>query len=153
MDYRNNIFTFSKVSEAQKFINYVNRILSNYQRVTLADLYDYAYNASYDYKANQVVWLEETLTSRENTICPVYDSYKNWWCVKFPEPDQYPACEPTYHNYAHHDGVKPKQTPTPEPFNITINIPDITRTTVWYITDIIKQANEIKDRPVFITIN
>lgn len=145
MDYRNNIFAFSKVSEAQKFINYVEQILSDYHHVTLADLYDYAYHEPYDYTAHKVVWTDEALKSKEGAICPRYDSYKDWWYVKFPEPDQYPAYETKYHNF-----IKPKQTPTPEPLNITINMPNITRAQIW---DIIKQANEIKERPVFVTIN
>lgn len=142
MDYRNNVFTFATFSEAQEFVNYVCLILAKYERITLADLYDYAYRADRNYLENKVVWLKETLLSPENMIRPRYDELKYWWYVKFPEPDQYPAS-------AWCNTCNCKQTPTPEPLNITIDLTNITRAQV---SDLIQQANEIKDRPVFITI-
>lgn len=146
MDYRNNVFTFAKISDAQNFIDYVYQILADYKCVTLADLYDYAYYGDRNYLENKVVWTEETLTSVGNKIRPRYDSYKDWWYVRFPEPDQYPACEPTYHNT--------KETPTPEPLNITIiTDADPLKDSYTTIREVIQQANEIKDRPIFITIN
>ena len=157
MDYRNNVFTFGTAKDANHFVNYVYKILGRFESVTLADLYDYAYHEPYDFTANRVVWTDETLNSKEGAIYPMYDSYKDWWFVKFPEPDQYPASSKvSYKDYRRattpHSIVYTKQTPTPEPLNITI-LMDPGKDPYTTIREVIRQANEIKDRPVFITIN
>lgn len=148
MDYRNNVFTFATHKMAISFVNKIYKYFDLYDGITLADLHTlldptYIYNSL----EGQVFWSKDTLTAEEGEKCPIwpqYDSYKDWWYVKFPEPDQYPACEPTYHNT--------KETPTPEPLNITINM-DTTNITHATIQKVLTEANKIKDRPVFITIN
>lgn len=144
MDYRNNVFIFGYRHQANDYIKDVYRFLKKFDTITLADLYNLR---KIDYtgtdEVSRVIWTKETLLQK-GALYPIYDSYKDLWYVKFPEPDQYPACETTYHIT--------NQTPTPEPFNITI-LMDPTKDPYTTIREVIQQANKIKDRPVFITIN
>lgn len=105
MDHSNITFTFSTKERAHSFVYCVYRILREYEKVTLADLCDLVGDDCYNYTANKTVWLRETLDRKTCPIYPAYNSFRNRWCVKFPEPDQYLACESTHH--------KSEQTPTP----------------------------------------
>lgn len=142
MDYRNNVFTFWYRQQADDYIKDVYRFLKKFDTITLADLYNLR-EGGHGGEATRVIWTKETLL-QEGALYPIYDSYKKWWYVKFPEPDQYPACEPTYHNT--------KETPTPEPLNIIINRSG-KYSTLATLKEVLTEVNKIKDRPVFITIN
>lgn len=81
------------------------------------------------FKDTKIVWFGTDILRN----CRIYPTISDDYCVEFPDP-----CST----------VAPNKTP--EPLNITINNANITHTT---IREVIRQANEIKDRPVFITIN
>lgn len=123
-----HMFHFNKVKDASVFYDNVRDLVIEYGHVSLADLQDLAGLDSM-FKDTKIVWFGTDILRN----CRIYPTLSGDYCVDFPDP-----C----------NAVAPKKTP--EPLNITVNVPNITRAQIW---DIVQQANEIKDRPVFITIN
>lgn len=121
-------FHFNKAKDASVFYDNVRDFVIEYDYISLADLRDLAGLGS-TFKDDKIVWFGTDILRN----CRIYPTISDDYRVEFPDP-----CST----------VAPKKTP--EPLNITVNMPNITRAQIW---DIVQQANEIKDRPVFITIN
>lgn len=144
-------FCFNTREDAMNFYDRAYDIATDYGTVRLSDLRDLKGTSS-DYLDNKIIWRRDSFLSGVR-----YELHGDVWCVVFSEPDQYPAsdkvtykhceCRTTWRNTG-----KSKKTPTPEPFNITVNM-DPSKDPNTTIREVIQQANEIKDRPVFITIN
>lgn len=144
-------FYFDNRDDAEYFIDRAQEIAKNYGNVNLADLNDLAGIES-TYLDRQVIWTCNTIFF--DTLY-VYLADKHVYYVQMPEPDQRPAsnkvsykhceCRTTWRNTG-------KSKKTPEPFNITI-LMDPSKDPYTTIREVIQQANEIKDRPVFITID
>lgn len=143
-------FYFDNNYDRNHFTDRVCEIANMYGCVTLQDLYDLLGEKA-DYLDREYIWLEDTILLN---ICSGRDGVGRYY-VTFPEPDQYPATtrksyKDYYHNTTPRSAVKPKNTP--EPLNITI-LMDPSKDPYTTIREVIRQANEIKDRPVFITIS
>lgn len=143
-------FWFGTRKDASYFYERACEIATEYGMVRLSDLYDLKGEPS-GYLANKVLW------NRDSVVFDVrYELYVDGgYCVVFPEPDLHPdsnkvsykhcKCRTTWRNTG-------KSKKTPEPFNITVNM-DPSKDPNTTIREVIRQANEIKDRQVFITIN
>lgn len=147
MDYK---FYFDNTEDAEYFCNRVSEIAKDYDTVRLSDLYDLV-GEPCNYLASKVIWTKDSIVLNIHYDCDIIGRYY----VKFPEPDQYLAStRKSYKDYYHatspRSTVKPKNTP--EPLNITLTI-DPSKDSYITIREVIQQANEIKGRPVFITIN
>lgn len=154
MDYQ---FYFDTREDAINFYERVYEIAKDYNMVRLSDLYDL--------KGSESCWLDNKYIWDKDSI--MFDVHYELgpgvgYVVVFPEPDQSPdhcakiKYEDFYSKY--HRAATPnsitytKETPTPEPLNITIYMDNIKNP--WFtVREAIRQANEIKDRPVFITID
>lgn len=123
-------FRFNKVKDASVFYDNVRDLVIEYGHVSLADLQDLA-GLNPMFKDTKIVWFGTDILRN----CTIYPTISDDYCVEFPDP-----CST----------VLPQQTP--EPLNITI-LMDPAKDPYTTIREVIQQANEIKDRPVFITIN
>lgn len=148
-------FYFDTREDAKYFIDRAQEIAKNYGTVSLGDLNDLA-GIETTYLDRQVIWTYSTIFFDTSYV---YSADKYRYCVQMPEPDQYPApTRKSYKDYYRtttpHSIVYTKKPliATPEPFNITI-LMDPSKDPYTTIREVIQQANEIKDRPVFITID
>lgn len=134
-------FYFDTIEDANIFSYRVQEIANDYGMVCLADLYDLVGQPTC-WKDNKIRWYGNVI--QHTTLAfptPVTDSY----CVEFPTPIDENSRNPL-------STINHNQTPTPKPLNISI-LMDSIKDPHTTIREVIRQANEIKDRPVFITIN
>lgn len=165
MDYK---FYFNNAKDSKYFYERAYEIAKKYGTVRLSDLCDLI-GVPCNYLANEVIWTEDSVSDAQYNFD---DCSMDEYCMRFPEPDQYPAqMRGPYKFYSHPDSrsnpagkrnqrqsgfhfprstVVPKKTP--ESLNITI-IMDPSKDPYSTIREVIQQANEIKERPVFITIS
>lgn len=133
---------FQTVEGADKFYRAAAEIARNHNYVTLEDLYDLSDDYVYGIpcgdtllKSRSIRWDFDSIDPRKLSnfvsIGPAFNRVDGYY-VTFYEIDP------------------PANELTPEPINVTINMPNVTRA---IIVDLIREVNEIKDRPVFITIN
>lgn len=157
MDYQ---FSFDTKEDANDFYERVRNIAKDYDMVRLSDLYDL--------KGSESCWLDNKyIWNKDSILFDVYYELRPGvgYVVVFPEPDQCPDCcttKPKYKDFyskyrratTPHSIVYTKKPniATPEPLNITI-LMDPAKDPYATIREVIQQANEIKDRLVFITIN
>lgn len=147
-------FYFDTHQEATQFICRAQDIAKEYDKVSLADLCDLAGENKYDWWATAVYWVYTTIIFDMHYV---YVSDKHTYRITMPIPDETPTCDKVSYNHCEcrttwRNTYKAKKTPTPEPLNITI-LMDPAKDPYTTIREVIQQANEIKDRPVFITIN
>lgn len=129
---------FETVRDAKIFYDSAAEIACKYDYVTLEDLYDlygWASASPLELLAKRSIkWdfksIDPHNVSDYVSIIPAFDHPTGYYVVFY----ECESCE---------------GQATPEPINVTINIPNLTR---GIIVDLMQQANEIKDRPVFITI-
>lgn len=143
-------FYFDNNYDSNHFTDQVCEIAKMYGCVTLQDLHDLLGEEA-SYLDSKYIWLEDTII---RNVCSGRDGVGRYY-VTFPEPDQSPApTRKSYKDYYRtttpHSIVYTKKAP--EPFNITI-LMDPGKDPYTTIREVIRQANEIKDRPVFITIS
>lgn len=146
-------FYFYTEDDAVYFKNRALEIAKDYEAINLTDLLELV-GTQAEYQDNKVIWSKESI---QHDIIYALDRNCRMWFVEFPEPDYYGGRSKESYYYwrqgmTPRTTVKPKETTTPEPFNITI-IMDPSKDPYTTIREVIRQANEIKDRPVFITIN
>lgn len=134
-------FYFNTHEDAMYFIDRAQEIAKDYGKVSLADLCVLAGDNKYDWWAANVYWTYNMTVFDMNYV---YVADKGTYRITMPVPKDY------YHNSTPRSTVKPKNTP--EPLNITI-LMDPSKDPYTTIREVIQQANEIKDRPVFITIS
>lgn len=139
-------FYFKNIVDADEFQNRVVDIANKYGEVTLSDLYDLTEERLANYLANKYVWDKDTIL---HDVYLVYDANNHAYCVEFPEPDHYPNIK----SVTPRSSVCDKKTSqSSEPLNITILTNDIENIDE-VINKVIERANQIKDRPVFVTIS
>lgn len=130
---------FQTVKDAKIFYESAADIARKYDYVTLEDLYDLSNDYPWGIPCDTLLerrgiqWDFESIDPhRLSNYVSISPACSDGYCVTFYE------IEP------------PVTEDTPEPINVTINVPNLTR---GIIVDLMQQANEIKDRAVFITIN
>lgn len=143
-------FYFKNDKEASLFVERAREIASEYGRVTLSDLYDLSGRPSF-YAHNSVSW---SVYSVKNNVYVKYNSDLKCYIVTFPEPyfikvnNNKAETSITPKSYV----VKKESETSSEPLNITICM-DLLEDPLETVHQILNMANEIKDRPVFITIS
>lgn len=151
-------FYFDTREDAINFYERVYELAKGYDVVSLSDLCDL--------KGSESCWLDNKyIWNKDSIMLDVHYELRPGvgYVVVFPEPDQHPdycTTKPKYKDFygkyrratTPHSIVYTKQTPTSEPLNITI-LMDPSKDPYTTIREVIYQANEIKDRPVFITID
>lgn len=143
-------FYFKYEKEASLFVEQASEIAKEYGRVTLSDLYDLSGGPSC-YAHYEISW---SVYSIKNNVYVKYNSDLKCYIVTFPEP---------YFNKVDHNKVETTTTPksyvtkkesetSSKPLNITICM-DLLEDPLETVHQILDMANEIKDRPIFITIS
>lgn len=134
-------FYFRNDKEASLFVERAREIANEYGRVTLSDLYDLSGHSSF-YVHNKISW---SVYSVKNNVYVKYNSDLKCYIVSFPEPF-FEENKPKSHI------AKKELVNSSEPINVTINM-DLLEDPLETVHQILDMANEIKDRPVFITIS
>ena len=139
-------FYFKDIYDAEYFYNRVVEMAKNYDKVRLSDLYDLTGKGRTNYLTSKYIWTKDTILF---DVIREFDIELSRYYVEFPEPDHYPDVA----SVTPRSSVFTKETSqTAEPINITIlteNIENVNE----IINKVIERANQIKDRPVFITIS
>lgn len=148
MDYN---FYFENEKEALCFIDRALEIAKEYERVTLSDLYDLNGIHS-DYRCNKIGW---SVRSISNKVYADFNSDLECYVVSFPQP--------VFNENKHNKGdsfvatksyvTKKELVNSSEPINITISCMDLLSDPLEAIREVFDMANQIKNRPVFITIS
>ena len=146
----NYIFYFKNDKEASLFVERAHEIASKYGRVTISDLYDLSGRQSF-YANNSISW---SVYSVSNNVYIEYNSDLKCYIVTFPEPYFNKVDNNKTETFITHKSyVTKKQSETSsEPINITICM-DLLEDPLKTVHQILDMANEIKDRPIFITIS
>ena len=134
-------FHFKYEKEASLFVEQAREIAKEYGRVTLSDLYDLSGGQSC-YTYSKISW---SFYSIKNNVYIKYNSDLKCYTVSFPEPF-FEENKPKSHI------AKKEFANSSEPIQVTINM-DLLEDPLETVHQILDMANEIKDRPVFITIS
>lgn len=131
---------FKTYGDAKTFYTSAAEIARKYTYVTLEDLYDLAGDSD---SVSPLELLERRSVEWDfESINPaVVSSY----VILAPASNS-----PSGYYVTFYEIERPATEVASEPINVTINIPNVTRA---IIVDLMREANSIKDRPVFITIN
>ena len=135
-------FYFKNDKEASLFIERAREIAKEYGMVTLSDLYELIGIKS-DYLCNKISW---SIHSINYNLYIEYNSDLKCYMVSFPKPFFEENKSKSYIN-------KKKMVSSSEPINITISCMDLLSDPLEAIHQIFDMANQIKNRPVFITIS
>ena len=136
-------FYFKNIEDADYFQDRVIELAKEYGKVRLSDIYDLT-GETYNNLSKEYFWRKDTI------LFDVYGAFDGYaYYVEFPEPDHYPDIK----SVAPRSSVCYKKTSqSAEPLNITILTNDI-KNIDEVINKVIERANQIKDRPIFITIS
>ena len=139
-------FYFKDSYDAEYFYNRVVEMAKNYGKVRLSDLYDLTGKGRINYLTSKYIWTKDTILF---DVILEFDIELSRYYVEFPEPDHYPDVA----SVTPHSSVCARKTSqSAEPINITILTENIENANE-IINKVIERANQIKDRPVFITIS
>lgn len=137
-------FYFDNVKDAGDFYSNTLDLAIGYGKVSLADLYELM-GISSNWRDTKTAWSEHAILDNVH-VHPSSLPGKQYY-VELPEPtEKYPCKAKSRYTPAN------ENTTTSEPLNITICM-DPSKDPYTTVREVIRQANEIKDRPVFITIN
>ena len=138
-------FYFKNFADANCFYNDVHELAKEYGKVYLSDIYDLT-GKTYSILSKECFWRKDKILFDVNIE---FDSNNYSYYVEFPEPDHYPDIK----SVTPRSSVCTKKTSqTSEPININILTENIENANE-IINKVIERANQIKDRPVFVTIS
>ena len=138
-------FYFKNFADANYFYNDVYELVKEYGKVCLSDIYELT-GETYNILSKEYFWRKDKILFDVNIE---FDAINHDYYVEFPEPDHYPdVASVTPRSSA----CTKKTSQTAEPININILTENIENANE-IINKVIERANQIKDRPVFVTIS
>lgn len=138
-------FYFKNFANANYFYNSVYELAKKYGKVCLSDIYDLT-GEQYNNLSKEYFWRKDKILFDVNIE---FDANNYGYYVEFPEPDHYPDVA----SVTPRSSVCAKKiSKSAEPININILTENIENANE-IINKVIERANQIKDRPVFVTIS